>query len=124
MNSQLEQFNDKLAELRESVAASFLGQAADERLFSLRELLLSQLDVCALHYKLMQIELDGRYLFAEGPFSDMVRKHLELARLFRDLRKPGEKSTYETNSISSFYWYIAAHFEDKEDEQEHQGRGE
>lgn len=117
MNSQLEEFNEKITELREAVTASFMGQSADEKLFALRDLLLSQLDVCAFHYKLMHLESGGRHLFAESSFSDMVGKHLELVKLFRDLRKPGEKSTYETKSIGSFYWYLAAHFEDKGDAQ-------
>ena len=114
MDLQQEIFEKKIVELRRVVSDALSGETADERLFVLRDLLLSQLDVCALHYRLMQIEAGERYLFAEAPFSDMVSKHLELLKLFRDLRKPGEKSSYETESMSSFYWFIAAHFREDE----------
>lgn len=112
MTFRLAEFDLKIAEVEKCISQAFEGIIADDRLFVLRDLLLAQVRVCALHYKLMQLEKDDRLLLSEAAFSRVMEKHLELAKFFRSLPKSGEMPSYEMESIIAHYSFIAHHFEE------------
>jgi hypothetical protein len=110
MTFHLREFDQKIAEVEQSISQALEGVLADDRLFVLRDLLLAQTRVCALHYKLMQLEKNDRLLLSDASFSIVMDKHLELAKFFRSLPKSGERPTYEMESIITHYRFIARHF--------------
>ena len=112
MSVHLSEFSRKIADVEKSISQALEGFPADEKLFAVRDLLLAQLRVCALHYKLMELEKDGRVLLPDESSSLLMNTHLELSRFFRNLPKSEKKPTYEMESIMSLYALTAHHFKD------------
>lgn len=114
MTFQPLEFSRKISEVEENISQALQGIPSDERLFALRDLLLAQVRVCDIHYRLMQLEKDNRLLLSDAAASSMMDKHLELAKFFRELPKSEQKPTYEMESIISLYKFISHHFADDE----------
>lgn len=113
MTQVSDNFDRLIGEMEQAISRSFEGRTADDRLFALRDLLLAQLKVCVLHYKLMSIEREQRLLFSETSFTNLVAKHLEISKCFREAQRSRDKSTYEMKSIISLYNFISHHFVDE-----------
>lgn len=103
------EFDEMAAKLEESIARVFKDVPQDPRKLALLDLLLAQLKVCSLHYKLMQLEEGNRLSINGADLSDLVSRQLELAKFFRDLPKSSENPTYEMKSIITLYRFISHH---------------
>ncbi|MCX7349760.1 MAG: hypothetical protein NTZ54_09625 [Alphaproteobacteria bacterium] len=112
MTFSLAEFNKKIAEVGNSISQALEGMIADDQLFALRDLILAQVRVCLLHYKLMEIEKDDRLVLGGSAFSSVMNKHLELAKFFRSLPQSAQKPIYEMESTISLYKSISHHFEE------------
>ena len=109
MTSVSDEFDRQIAEMEELISKSLEDHPADDRLFTLRDFLLAQLRVCALHYRLMLLESKSPLLFDDTSFARLIAKHLEISQFFRQLPKCRDKSTYEMKSIISLYNFIEHH---------------
>lgn len=104
-----DEFDQKVGAMEVSILSAFESAPQDARVLTLRDLLLAQLKVCSLHYKLIQLEAGNRLSIDGADFSNMISKHLELAEFFRAIPKSSEKPSYEMKSILSLYRFISHH---------------